>query len=113
MLSTLRAASSEASSEVSSSFSPRMFEANSMDLNAIIETQRAFDSAHGWSLKGDDPRDLIAMLGTDLVGLLGEIGEFANLVKKLQRDHAGGEPHAVAAEVATSKPDLAEELTDT
>lgn len=54
-----------------------------MNLNEIMILQKEFDSAHGWSLEGNNQEQLLVMLNKDLIGLFGEIGEFANIIKKL------------------------------
>ena len=51
-----------------------------MELNALMRIQEEFDRAHGWTIDGDE-RALIQATSDDLVGLLGELGEFANIIK--------------------------------
>jgi NTP pyrophosphatase (non-canonical NTP hydrolase) len=64
-----------------------------MDLQEMIAVQHNFDKAHGWSLKSNDPNELLSMINKDLIGLFGEIGEFSNIVKKLnlERGRVGNE----------------------
>lgn len=58
-------------------------------LKEIAEFQRAFDEAHGWNWnKGDKVNGL--MRGT--VCLTGEVGEFANVLKKVIRHNERGFP---------------------
>ena len=54
-----------------------------MELREIIEKQKQFDKEHGWILENDDIDEVIKAINKDLIGLVGEIGEFANLVKKI------------------------------
>ena len=53
-----------------------------MDLKSLIALQRDFDKKHGWSFNSNKHSELIDWLHKDLVGLFGELGEFANLLKK-------------------------------
>lgn len=55
-----------------------------MELKKMMQLQKEFDSEHGWSLNSDgDVRELLNLINKDLIGLFGEIGEFANIIKKL------------------------------
>ncbi|UWF60998.1 hypothetical protein [Brucella sp. 2716] len=54
-----------------------------MNLRDIIERQAKADQIRGFPLTFNNPRDQFAQINADLVGLMGEIGEFANLVKKV------------------------------
>lgn len=52
-----------------------------MELNKIIEIQENFDSKHGWSSKEIKNIDLlIESLQDDTIGIVGELGEFANIL---------------------------------
>ncbi len=81
-----------------------------MDLAELVRTQREFDKAHGWVPDTSSPATLIDALQHDIVGLVGEIGEFANLVKKVARDSA---LRSIGALVANSESAMKEELVDT
>ncbi len=72
-------------------------------LQAIIDRQREFDAAHGWAHYDRELSDeqLVEELYRGTVHLLGELGEFANDVKKSHR------------ESGLRKDELREELTDT
>jgi len=72
-------------------------------LQAIIDRQRAFDSAHNWNNYDSQlsEEELIDALHRGTVDLLGELGEFANDVKKSRR------------ESGLRRQELREELTDT
>lgn len=54
-----------------------------MDLKNLIALQSEFDKKHGWSFNSNQHSELIDWLHKDLVGLFGELGEFANLLKKI------------------------------
>lgn len=61
------------------------------ELTKIMEFQKKFDDAHGWSWDwSGDMDETINNLQTGVVALTGEIGEFANLVKKANREHLAG-----------------------
>ena len=79
-----------------------------MDLNALVSIQRDFDSEHGWVPSSTEGEDILPFLTRDLIGLFGEMGEFANAVKKVQLSDAG----EVNAALRLFKPALSEELVD-
>lgn len=54
-----------------------------MELKELIEKQKQFDKEHGWVLENDDFDKVLDVINKDLIGLFGEIGEFANLIKKI------------------------------
>ena len=59
-----------------------------MELKEIQELQKKFSLEHFaklWEIKNQD--DYIHKLQYLVVGLAGEVGEFANIVKKISRDH--------------------------
>lgn len=62
-----------------------------MKLKSIVERQIATDRRRGFPVDFNTDVERHAQLAKDLIGLVGEIGEFANLLKKvgLRIDHAG------------------------
>ncbi|WP_286230585.1 hypothetical protein [Neobacillus mesonae] len=54
-----------------------------MEIEKFLSTQKAFDSQHGWSLKNGSAYEKLEFINKDLIGIMGEIGEFSNLIKKL------------------------------
>jgi NTP pyrophosphatase (non-canonical NTP hydrolase) len=75
-------------------------------IQELVEIQRAFDSRHGkegepW-LKTIDPSTLPILLELT-VALAGEVGEFANIAKKIARGDFG---------LDAAKSDLGSELAD-
>ena len=82
-----------------------------MDLKDLVSSQRAFDKRHGWTPAPNDPRAICSYMTKDLVGLLGEIGEFANLVKKL--DLIADDEAVLAKAMSDSSDMLEDELIDT
>lgn len=82
-----------------------------MDIGTIAARQEEFDRQHGWSTDSPSAESLIAGLQQDIVGLVGELGEFANIVQKVQRNRASNSE--LAPDLALQRPALAEELADT
>lgn len=58
-----------------------------MNIRDIITMQHDFDHKHGWTFDIKDVDKLIHFLNRDVVGLLGEIGEIANVIKKMNLDY--------------------------
>lgn len=54
-----------------------------MQLSSIVEKQIAADRRRGFPVDFETEAERYTQLTKDLVGLLGEIGEFANLAKKV------------------------------
>ena len=78
--------------------------------NDILEIQRRFDEDHGWSVPPDDHLGIVTSLRSDVIGLVGELGEVANILKRLQLDlNAGARPVDL---LECNHPALAEELVD-
>ena len=82
-----------------------------MELSALIEQQIERDRRRGFPVDflSDDER--LDQLMRDLVGLVGEVGEFANLLKKI--DLARRTPGYVAPTFDEARAKLQEELADT
>lgn len=55
-----------------------------MRFTSLVEKQVAADRRRGFRVDFDDDMDRLAQLEMDLVGLMGEVGEFANLLKKVR-----------------------------
>jgi NTP pyrophosphatase (non-canonical NTP hydrolase) len=73
--------------------------------------QIADDEARGFAVRFESERDLLGQLTKDTVGLVGEIGEFSNIIKRvvLKQDH----PQYVGPTLNEAAPQLREELADT
>lgn len=54
-----------------------------MDLSQIVDMQTRLDEKNGFPVRFPERRQLYGQLTKDLVGLMGEIGEFSNIVKKI------------------------------
>lgn len=57
------------------------------DLKEIIKYQRNFDRKHGWDWSNSTGKEKIKHLQYGIIALTGEIGEFANIVKKILREY--------------------------
>lgn len=54
-----------------------------MELGQLIDRQISADHRRGFTIELSSDRDRHDQLMRDLVGLMGEVGEFANLLKKV------------------------------
>lgn len=54
-----------------------------MNLQDIAERQIKMDELHGFPVRFNTDQEKYQQLTKDLVGLFGEIGEFSNIVKKI------------------------------
>ena len=81
-----------------------------MELASLIQQQIERDRRRGFRVDFEEDGDRIDQLMRDLVGLFGEIGEFANLLKKIGL----GETTAgyVGPSLADAGAELREELAD-
>ena len=82
-----------------------------MELSELIARQIAADERRGFSVRLQSEAERHDQLARDLVGLLGEIGEFANQLKKvgLGLKH----PRYEGPRLEDAAPHLREELADT
>ena len=55
-----------------------------MDLATLMKIQITADEKRGFPVKFSGDRERITQLMKDLIGLFGEIGEFSNLLKKIE-----------------------------
>lgn len=79
-----------------------------MNLNEMVKKQRDFDAKHGWAPDPSNTASVLDFLVRDLIGLFGEMGEFSNVVKKLQRSS----PDEATDILDQYRPALREELID-
>lgn len=82
-----------------------------MDIKDLFRMQADFDIAHGFPVTLESKHDTYEQVGRDLVGLLGEIGEFANVVKKVGLHMATPTDYPIDLDIARGQ--LEEELADT
>lgn len=57
-----------------------------MNINELIQLQSKFDEDHGWGVPHLKSKEFIDSLSDDVLGLIGEVGEFANIAKKIKLD---------------------------
>lgn len=81
-----------------------------MHLSQIAKRQIEADVKRGFSRELQTDAERIAQLTQDTVGLIGEVGEFANLLKKVDLTSRIERYDGVSINSAT--PDLREELAD-
>jgi NTP pyrophosphatase (non-canonical NTP hydrolase) len=81
-----------------------------MDLRQISEMQIKMDQHHGFPVTFPGPHEKYEQLTKDLVGLFGEVGEFANVVKKINIKLE--RPQEYELEVPEAEELLREELVD-
>lgn len=81
-----------------------------MELAELIQMQIDRDRRRGFRVDFDNDRDRSDQLMRDVVGLLGEIGEFANLLKKVELGQTV--PHYNSLSLADAGAELRTELAD-
>lgn len=57
-----------------------------MDLKEITKMQKKFDEEHGWDWEDPTDEGFVERLKYITIALSGEVGEFANIVKKALRN---------------------------
>jgi NTP pyrophosphatase (non-canonical NTP hydrolase) len=81
-----------------------------MEINEIVKMQSDLDVAHGFPITFSTEKDKYDQITKDLVGLFGEIGEFSNVVKKMNIKLA--RPSEYVLDVENAESSLREELID-
>jgi NTP pyrophosphatase (non-canonical NTP hydrolase) len=81
-----------------------------MDLSALIVQQIEADRRRGFAVDFDDVPGRLEQMERDLIGLFGEIGEFANLLKKVRL--VVSHPGYSGPRFDEAAPHLKEELAD-
>ena len=81
-----------------------------MDLSAIVQKQIEADEKRGFTVRFDSDIATENQLTRDTVGLMGEIGEFANLLKKVSLSLKT--EGYVGPTLAEASEELREELAD-
>jgi len=81
-----------------------------MDLQDILSKQAEFDKAHGWDTLSLSNEKRLQAIERELVGLMGEVGEVANLIKKARL--VSGRDRSESKAFLDIVPAVNEELTD-
>lgn len=81
-----------------------------MDIKEILDKQIKLDESIGFSVKFSTSTEMYNQLTKDLVGLYGEIGEFSNIVKKINIKLERKEKYKLSLDDAENR--LREELID-
>lgn len=81
-----------------------------MELAKLIERQIAADKRRGFDVSADSDEARQLQLTDDLVGLMGEVGEFANLLKKVRLTSM--HPNYAGPSLSEAATGLREELSD-
>jgi len=83
-----------------------------MDFSALVERQISADRRRGFQVDFDSDAERVAQLEKDLVGLLGEVGEFANVLKKvsLGMTHTGYKGPSLNKVASSMREELADAL---
>lgn len=55
-----------------------------MEFSKIVDRQIAADKRRGFHVEFDNDVDRISQIEKDLIGLVGEVGEFSNIIKKVR-----------------------------
>lgn len=81
-----------------------------MDLATLMKIQITADEKRGFPVKFSADRERVTQLTKDLIGLFGEVGEFSNLLKKIEikLDH----PAYDGPSLTESRDQLREEVID-
>lgn len=83
-----------------------------MDISKLVDLQKEFDENHGWSHNSSSISEKIELINKDIIGLVGEIGEFSNLLKKLNLMNNRFSEDELNEKFNEFHPDLKEELID-
>ena len=83
-----------------------------MNLKKIMEIQKEFDSIHGWT---PQPylEDILLAINKDIIGIVGELGEFSNQIKKLNLISDSNKKNELQISYNEKKENLSEEIVDT
>src|SRR5450830_970470 len=81
-----------------------------MNIQELIKLQVEFDEAHGFNLSFKNTHEKYLLISKEIVGLVGEIGEFANIVKKI---NLSLDLNSDISNLTDLEANLSEELIDT
>jgi NTP pyrophosphatase (non-canonical NTP hydrolase) len=83
-----------------------------MKLSDLVGLQAEFDRRHGWTVRQRRGYQLIESASREIVGLVGEVGEFANEIKKSALVFESRGKTAGDRDLARRREALAEEVVD-
>lgn len=83
-----------------------------MELKQLVQMQRDFDERHGWNPDKTVPTAVFRAVQDDVIGMLGELGEFANIVKKITLEAKTSTDSDLAGTIGARHDRLSEELVD-
>lgn len=83
-----------------------------MNIDDIIKMQKSFDSNHGWT-PNSNILDIISFINKDIIGIVGELGEFSNRIKKINLIIGHESEEEVEKLYLQYKENLSEEVIDT
>ena len=81
-----------------------------MNLDELMDLCRALDELHGFPVEFEDQSQRYNQVTKDLVGLFGEIGEFSNIIKKINLKLQKGDDYIL--DIAFAEQNLKEEIAD-
>lgn len=81
-----------------------------MELAALVDRQINADRERGFQIDFADDTNRLYQIERDLIGLFGEVGEFANLLKKVRL--ATNHRHYPGPTLAVAEKELRDELAD-
>jgi len=83
-----------------------------MSIKKISDEQHTFDKKHGWTVNTERTNEVVEAINEDLIGLVGELGEFSNLIKKINFSKKNNSKTDFESTFKETKSLLAEELID-
>jgi NTP pyrophosphatase (non-canonical NTP hydrolase) len=81
-----------------------------MNIEELVKLQVEFDKTHGFKLSFESTNEKFLIISKEIVGLVGEIGEFANIVKKI---NLSLDSNKKISNLSQLESNLSEELIDT
>lgn len=84
-----------------------------MTLKDLIELQYEFDKNHGWVPDKSSMVSVLNAINKDIIGVIGELGEFSNLIKKVNLALDSGKLKEAEESFERLKPAMSEEIVDT
>lgn len=84
-----------------------------MEINNLIKIQKEFDTLHNWTPTRGDTQSILSSINKDIIGILGELGEFANIIKKLNLVADKNSGLGIEKKYSEYKEELSDEVVDT